>query len=315
MMIFYRTRPQNFRLLRILIRIKNATVACGILTKTATSAAGRRAKPETITLAAGVVLFACLLTVSALAQEEPAPSQPLPSRTVLDQTVLRQKDGGSVTFQKVISPDPLPKAPTPPAVITAEEQARLDELESKTTALLTISASVHEGGITRLRWSCDGRTELEAISNVDFRLLAGMGNVETDTHYYALILAAGEDPDVLRPEQAAVAQTLSGESGPAFMLLENRPGFTPEEQQAIAAMETLHDYFDAHRDELAQRHAQREAEREARMLAERNAPPPPPRHSVIQFWPLSAAQRTQIAAKMQSAGDASNPQPSEGGVQ
>jgi len=59
-------------------------------------------------------------------------------------------------------------------------------------------------------------------------------------------------------------------------------------------MEALHDYFEANREMLMQQHAQREVERAARELAERNAPPPGPRHAVIHFWPLQPEQRAAI---------------------
>ena len=98
-----------------------------------------------------------------------------------------------MTFQRIVPP-PMP-APVVkvPLVLTAEEAARQAEVEAKTPGVLSISASVHEGGITVLRWMCDGPERVAAVSNVDFRLLAGLGHVETAEHYYSLILAAGED--------------------------------------------------------------------------------------------------------------------------
>lgn len=64
-------------------------------------------------------------------------------------------------------------------------------------------------------------------------------------------------------------------------------------------MEALLDYFASHREELVKQRAQREADRAARELAARNAPPPPPRHSVIHFWPLQPEQRAAILENAQ----------------
>jgi hypothetical protein len=66
-------------------------------------------------------------------------------------------------------------------------------------------------------------------------------------------------------------------------------------------MTALHAYFEANREALVLRHAQREAERAARELAERDAPPPPPRQAVIQFWPLSAEQKAALSAERSAA--------------
>lgn len=228
--------------------------------------------------------------------DELARAQSLTPRVVLEQTVVPQKDGGSMTFQK-IAPPPMPvPVVKAPVVLTEAEKARIVEVEAKQPAMLSISASVHEGGFTVLRWSCMGNGWMEGLSNVDFRLLTGLGQIETQDHYYSLVMSAGADPSDLTPEQALQKQALPADGSSAFVLTNGKTVFTTDEEQAVMAMAVLHDYFEANREMLGQRHAQREAEREARELAQRNASPPPPRHSVIQFWPLSADQKATLRA-------------------
>ena len=76
---------------------------------------------------------------------------------------------------------------------------------------------------------------------------------------------------------------------------------------ALDALDSLLNYFDAHKVGLMQQYAQREAERAARELAVRNAPPPPPRHSIIHFWPLQSAQRAAIQESTQRGEAAKQP--------
>lgn len=79
---------------------------------------------------------------------------------------------------------------------------------------------------------------------------------------------------------------------------------SPEDATALNVMESLLSYFDANKAGLIQQQAQREAERAAREAAALNAPPPPPRHSVIHFWPLQPAQRAAILENTQRAKEA-----------
>ncbi len=171
--------------------------------------------------------------------------------------------------------------------------------ERKESSFLSVSASVQKDGRTLLRWwPANGGERLQAVSNVDFRFLAGIGSFETEKCVYSLFMSIGPDAQPLAAEFAALAKWLPKDGRPAFVMPQAGKGRTPAELQAVAAMEALHDYFEANREMLMQQHAQREVEREveraARELAARNAPPPGPRHAVIHFWPLQPEQRAAI---------------------
>lgn len=215
----------------------------------------------------------------------PAPAPP--ALRVLSQTSVPQKDGGSVTFQRVEPPVAAPRQPPRPEVLTAEELAARQRLEGKEHELVSISASVHEGGLTLLRCAIDGRQPgLEALSNVDFRLLAGIGSVETETKAYTLVMAVGEDSDPLPPAHAALAPSLAAMTTPTFALPDAQAAPAAEKQRTVTALEALHRHFESNRDLLVQRRARMMAEQAAREQALRDAPAPPPQHVVIRFWKL-----------------------------
>lgn len=246
------------------------------------------------------LIFTCLLAhVLPLTGQDVVDSRATsitPPRVVLEQTVVRQKDGGTVTFQR-IEPPPVP-APVVKAVspLTAEELARQAQIEAKHPLLLAISATVHEGGVTVLRWSAGGEERLAAASNVDFRWLAGLSQVETETAFCTLVMAVGTDETPLSPEEALLVKSLPPDGRPAFGLMPGKAELTAAEEAAVAGMEAVHDYVEANRAMLAARHVKREQERAARMLVDEQARPKAAKQSVIQFWPLSAGQKTALRA-------------------
>lgn len=167
---------------------------------------------------------------------------------------------------------------------------------------MSISASVKSNGFTVLRWTCGASQRLQAMSNVDFRYLAGLGNLETEQASYILILSAGPDDQAMTDAEALAAQSLPVNGSASFALLSGSSAASQADASALDAMKALLDYFASHRNELIQRQARREADRAARELAALSAPPPPPRHSVIQFWPLQPSQRAAIQAQQQPQG-------------
>ena len=241
-----------------------------------------------------------LLAEQMCAQETAAelPSKPAPlAFRVLQESVIRQRNGDTVTFKRV-EPPVLPveaAVPMKQPVLTTAEVARVQRLERKVHSFLSVSASVQKDGRSVLHWwPANGGERLEAVSNVDFRFLAGIGSFETEKSVYSLFMGIGPDAQPLAPEFAALAKWLPADGRPGFVMPQVSKGQTPAELQAVAAMEALHDYFEANREMLMQQHAQREVERAARELAERNAPPPGPRNAVIHFWPLQPEQRAAI---------------------
>jgi len=246
------------------------------------------------------IILAGLLAGQGYTQEAPAVPQSKPAPLafrVLQESVIRQRNGDTLTFKRV-EPPVLPveaAVPVQQPVLTAAEAARAQRQEQKESSFLSVSASVQADGRTLLRWwPANGGEGLQAVSNVDFRYLAGIGSFETEKCVYSLFMGIGPDEKPLAPELAALAQRLPADGRPAFVMPQAGKGRTPAELQAVAAMEALHDYFEANREMLMQQHAQREVERAARELAERNAPPPGPRKAVIHFWPLQPEQRAAI---------------------
>ncbi len=245
-----------------------------------------------------LLILTCLLAASLQAQEaEKTGITPLAApRIILEQTVVRQKDGGTVTFQKIQPPPVTPPVAKAAPVLTPEEAARQAEIEAKKPGLLMVSATVHAGGLTLLRCSCGGKEQVEALSNVDFQLLAGLGQVETETAYYSLVMAVGTDESPLDAEQDAQARVLSAKDGAAFVLMGGKAALSAAEEEIAAGLQVLHEYFDANRAALEVRHAKREQERVARALIDQSTRPAAAKQAVIQFWPLSAEQKTALRA-------------------
>ncbi len=246
------------------------------------------------------LIIICLLAhVAPLAGQDAVDSRATsttPPQVVLEQTVVRQKDGGTVTFQRIEPPAvPAPVMKVVPP-LTAAELARQAQIEAKHPLLLAISATVHEGGVTVLRWSADSEERLAAVSNVDFRWLTGMSQVETETAFCTLVMAVGTDETPLTPEEALLVKALPVDGRPAFGLMPGKTALTAAEAAAVAGMEAVHDYLEANREMLAARHVKREQDRAARALEDEQARPKAAKQSVIQFWPLSAGQKTALRA-------------------
>ncbi len=220
---------------------------------------------------------------------------------ILSESTVQQRDGSTITFRQVVPPIIAPQAQAaavaPVSRLTTAEAAALSQMPVKESKVMGISASVHANGFTVLRWTCGESQRLHAVSNVDFRYLEGVGSWETVVADYMLILSAGPDEQAMTDAEARAAQSLPVNGSASFALANGSGPASPADESALDAMESLLDYFDSHREELIKLQAQREADRAARELAERNAPPPQPRHSFVHFWPLQPAQREAIQAK------------------
>jgi hypothetical protein len=259
-------------------------------------------------------LFTVLFVGHAHAQEVTAPAAAaaratsIPIFQTLSESTVQQRDGSSVTFRQVVPPVIAPQAVVAPAP-TAAQEAAFSQMPVKECKVLSISASVRADGVAVLRWTSGAPQRLEAVSNVDFRYLTVLGRLETESVYYAIMLSAELADETLSDAEARAAQLLPVNGSASFALVggsaaaaeqaeAQEQAMSPTERtEAIAGMEALLDYFDAHRDELITQYTQMEAANAARVLAARNAPLPPPRHAVIQFWPLQPAQRAALLEK------------------
>ncbi len=241
------------------------------------------------------ILILVLLTSGPIAAQQAtaqaaatAPLQPV--FRVLSESTVQNRDGSSITFRQVVppavTPQAQPAAVTPAPGLSAAEAEALSQMPVKESKVLGISASVHANGFTMLRWTCGESQRLQAVSNVDFRYLEGLGSVETEQASYILILSTGPDEQALTDAEARAAKSLPVNGSASFALVSGSTAASPADESALDAMNSLLDFFDTHRADLVKLQAQREAERAARELAASLAPPPPPRHSIVHFWPL-----------------------------
>lgn len=248
-----------------------------------------------------IIVLSLLIAGRIAAQEaSPAPAQPV--FKVLSESTVQQRDGSSVTFRQVVPPAPVPQArpaaaaaaAAPVPKLTPAQEAALSQMPVKELKVLAVSASVNAYGFTMLRWSCGESQRLQAVSNVDFRYLEGIGNWETPQASYMLILSASSAEQPMTAAEAQAARTLPVNGMASVALVSGSTVTGPADEPALDGMEALLAYYDAHRKDLAQKRTQREAARAAREKAAPNAPPPAPRHSVVHFWPLQPAQRAAI---------------------
>jgi hypothetical protein len=198
-----------------------------------------------------------------------------------------------------LSPEPaISPAPTlEPAralALTAEQQRRA----AKKHETLLLTATVYEQRVTDVRWHQQGR-EYRAWSNVDFNHLAGVSEIETVDHIYQLLIGVTNQTAA---EIEAFNRSITERGLPAAVMKPLPPAiawnleraeyqFVPETAavpaEVTAFLDTLHIYYDAHRDALAEQAAQRAAEQATRAQWLKDHPPMP-KDTVVRFWPLKS---------------------------
>lgn len=166
----------------------------------------------------------------------------------------------------------------PVSVPTAAERAEEARLAAKGSRDLALGATVYPGYpvLTELRWKAEG-IEWRALSTADFRLLTDLGGFETDAGYYNyfvfLLTAPADDAD--RPRMPSLEA-----GGQAQFVVYADEATIAAHPGAFDGIAWLHRHYDAHRGELAARHAQREAEAAARALV---VAPPKKKESVVRY--------------------------------
>ena len=234
-------------------------------------------------------LIALLLALPIVAQEQ---AEPAPNFQVLKRTEIKRGDH-SIIFQQVVPPQATaPAAPVPPVKapdLSPQELEAQRRREAKQQRVLFFSATVFDHKLTELSWTEESGT-YRAFSNIDFQVFSGMGEIETADAIYTLMLALDTGtPEALAERTRAFPQTaLLPKDRSAWLLVEG-PG--RESTPVVAALDAIHPFYDAHRDELIRARGQRaaaSAERE-RQLREN---PPVKKDTVISYWrkPVPAAQ-------------------------
>ena len=250
--------------------------------------------------------FALVFPAGMPAEEAPAGADTKLTRPlrVLDGVEVKFPDRS--IFYRRVAPPAVPLAQPPVPVVAARslspaELAAAEARARKKSAVLLLSATVYDRRVTELHWQAGDR-RCAAWSSIDFNVLAGHGEIETEDTVYWLIMGLGNetresvaDWNRFAPEWERLAEEQGlGErwelktvpdlakfpAGRSTYLLS---GEAPADG-SLAALDALHRYYDANLVQLTADYAKREAERAARAqwLKEH---PPVPKDTVINFWP------------------------------
>ena len=175
----------------------------------------------------------------------------------------------------------LPKLPpalqTPPSADDLATEARR---AAKVAEFASLMATVYPGPVTEICWQWGERT-LRAYSNIDFRLLDGLSEIETESavlSWFCVPMEGGEEalPGALRRRLKLSSRNSEYVVDATEAEMEALPG-------AFAVLDAIHAYFDAHRRELIAAHAARLAAVEARE-AELLAHPPIVPDTTVYLW-------------------------------
>jgi len=240
--------------------------------------------------------LAALFTVVAHAQEpaqgNAGEQMPLPLRVLKS---WRTDFGDHSIYLNRVAPPVLQTAPATNAEPARDAVlATADPADGKKFEVLFLAATVHDHQFTEIWCMCAGR-ERRVFSNLDFNLLDGLNTIESADTRYSLILlisnvttraedlaqtgAQAAAPDRKRTEALAKLSPLHAQ----YVVADDEEAAPPPEK-ALTALDALHLFHDANRQQLAGAHAQREAARIAAESKPQPAPPKPP-DAVVNFWP------------------------------
>lgn len=244
-----------------------------------------------------------LLAPTLLAQGEQETEQPKAPKINFQVLKRRTVDLGDrfITLNRVVPPVLPEPPPSPqPRPATAEEIAAWEAEEArqprKKYEILFLSATVFDRKVTEIRWWTDKR-EHRIFSNIDFNLLAGAGDFETEDAVYSLMLGLGNETSeqVEGFNEYAAAQgwpkrywreipspdTFS-KTRAEYVIVENERHIGPSEEE-LKALDALHLFFDTNKQRLTEEYVKREADNaeRARWLKEH---PPVPQDVVVNYW-------------------------------
>lgn len=246
------------------------------------------------------VLVALFATHALRANTEtaaiPAPPAALSAATEL---VRKTVDLGThtVTYVRITPPQlsALPQAPRPPATEpNAEQLAQEAARAAKIYEQLLFSVTVYPATATTptvidLNWWREGR-RYQAWSNVDFRLLGQITELETSTHVFAWFPAVGVDAVTDLPADrhpAGLALFDAADPAPHYYVEGTEADLAPV-ADTLLGLDTLHAYYQIHYTRLVEEHARLQALNAAH-AAELARNPPRPVDTVIHFWKAHAA--------------------------
>ncbi len=254
-----------------------------------------------------VAFVLALLPAFARAQDPyatPTPVDPLagvPVR-VLDQ---QQVEIGThrIIFNRIVPP--VFPAPTPTPTPQPETNANAANRGSQTRGvsrtqrtndagtgekdykMLLLSATVYDHQFTELRWNDGAGAVLRAYINIDFCYFTTVTNLETADTVYDLFFAWSND--------TVSSLTLAGQQPPnlaayppgrsSYQIIAGDANAHPD---ALAALDALCIYFDAHKAQMVAAYNQREADNAAHQQWLIDHPPVQP-DTVMYFWPIKGS--------------------------
>jgi hypothetical protein len=196
-----------------------------------------------------------------------------------------------------VRPPALPKVVPAPAAaprpLTAEEKAYEERVAKKAYATLSLSAMVYLGGktpVTELRWRNEsGDIEYRAWSNVDFRYLTQLTQLETDATVYAWFpfVADCDLADWPKNEKSPVPRGLDFSRTEAEYFVDARSKDLKSEEATLAGLDYLHAYYQLNARALKSDYEKRLADARAEEIRLARNPPKTP-DSTTYFWPIQS---------------------------
>ena len=224
-----------------------------------------------------------------------------PIHTV-DWEVLQQKtspleDGKRTLVLRRVAPPELPEAneETTSSSYSDEDLALMEEYEltpweftylqryeGREHRVLSLSATVFNREITRIRWRHEGE-EYTAWSTIDFNHLRGVRQFETDDKVYSLNMGIGEESTQDGRSSVDLPDLSSVTPGQAEYFVETDDPDLLENDALFAPLDVLHVYYERNAELLAWEYERRKILNAARKRY-REAHPPEPSDTVIHFW-------------------------------
>lgn len=249
-------------------------------------------------------LAAFLVTIPMMAQQDATPAGQTPPEIKF--SIVRQIRFDLGDHQLILNRVAPPVLQTAP-VSKQQEAAELAPADlakiakaRKPSEVLFLSATVHDHKFSEIRWM-EGGHQRTAFSNVDFNLLGALGTVETVDTIYSPLMAIGNvttgadgaprrndvggDKASAKGRQIPSLEKLS-QTNAQYWIVEDNSGAAPS-AKVLAALDALHLYYDANRQQLSEAHARRQAANaeHERWLKEH---PPIPKDTVIHYWKMDA---------------------------
>ena len=206
-----------------------------------------------------------------------------------------------ITYHRVetplLKPEPvkLAAAPVEEVPMTAEEEAEWRKWEAKFQYYPFFGVTVYDGKYSEIRWR-DEEQENVAWSNVNFLHFCPLGDLETESAYYMVMLMGWETTtkEVLELNASAQSSMELTPLPPATLPLLVKAGpkwqaAGPLSENAKRAMNDFHEYYRIHGTQMAVDYAKREADAKAHEEWVK-AHPPIPQDTVITYFPIRSTK-------------------------